>query len=363
MHSCGWLDKKKAKGVNDRIIMTGLDIKQVSQILPPQGVSLRSYGVNHGYTITISGFNELDESESNDDGYIIQPYKAGLKNGSKDFVTQYGLPPAALNSRRKSQDLQIYKNILIHSNVAYKGYNPNKELESNNARKFTEIIAPLLFTEIYDTGNIISTRFNTGSKRGTGYMHELPTKEEVGNIGVDYVYWNKPKELIDKLRILWSSTSAGHINHGYWIFEIMPAAITAIFPIVLFPLMGILNTNRTSMSYMTATNMMSIGGLIIAIAIEHCRLHTRVALYVIKLIGCSPRRLNFGLCAVTMFVSMWIPNTAATAMMIPIIQATLQSLQSQGIVKMFEEPPPADSEVVEELKPDDETEIEVQEAH
>ncbi|KAJ3652039.1 hypothetical protein Zmor_018040 [Zophobas morio] len=134
---------------------------------------------------------------------------------------------------------------------------------------------------------------------------------------------------------------------GYWVFEALPLPVTSLIPMVLFPLMGILDSDKTSLCYLKETNMMFVGGLVIAIAVEYCNLHTRVALYVIQLVGCSPRRLNFGLVTVTMFVSMWISNTAATAMMIPIIEATLKELETQGIGEMYESIPVDDNDKIE----------------
>lgn len=57
--------------------------------------------------------------------------------------------------------------------------------------------------------------------------------------------------------------------------------------------------------------------------------------YIITIFRHISKRLNFGLISVTMFVSMWISNTAAVAMMIPIMQAVLEELESVHAMKMF----------------------------
>lgn len=125
----------------------------------------------------------------------------------------------------------------------------------------------------------------------------------------------KPEGLSDEARAILASTAWVSI---WWITEAIPIAVTALMPIVLFPLSGGLDLSTTTASFGHKYIFLYIGGFIIAIAIEKWNLHKRIALNIINFIGSDIKKIILGFMIATAFLSMWISNTATAVMMLPI---------------------------------------------
>ena len=104
----------------------------------------------------------------------------------------------------------------------------------------------------------------------------------------------------------------------WWMTEAIPLAATALLPLVIFPLAGVGTIKEVGAPYASATIFLFMGGFLIALSLQRWNLHRRLALYVVKLIGTSPRRLILGFMLATGFLSMWVSNTATAVVMLPI---------------------------------------------
>ncbi len=115
----------------------------------------------------------------------------------------------------------------------------------------------------------------------------------------------------------------------WWMTEAVPLPITSLLPLILFPLGGILKLEAAAPSYANKYIFLFMGGFMIARAVEKWNLHRRIALLTVSVVGTQPTRLVAGFMLATAGLSMWISNTAATVMMLPIGLSLVTLLSEQ----------------------------------
>lgn len=108
---------------------------------------------------------------------------------------------------------------------------------------------------------------------------------------------------------------------SWWVSECIPIYATAFVPIALFPLLGILDASTTTENYGHNYVLMLLGGFFLAKSIELSGLHKRIALFIIKNLGTSRRRIILSFMIATALLSFWIANVAVTLLMLPIALA------------------------------------------
>ena len=118
----------------------------------------------------------------------------------------------------------------------------------------------------------------------------------------------------------------------WWLTEALPIAVTALMPLIIFPVLGIFDFKTLAVSYAHPLIFLFMGGFIIAKAIEAWNLHRRIALLIVRAFGTRPDYLIAGFMLATAILSMWVSNTATTVMMLPIAISII------GVLNEKEEP-------------------------
>lgn len=94
-------------------------------------------------------------------------------------------------------DEQAYKDIVLKTNAHRRYYQSNKQVDGSKLDKYKKIISQF------------------ASKDGDGLLMEV-----TDNV-LDYVYWDDPNELVERLRLLLASRQAGHSGHKNEIVSII----------------------------------------------------------------------------------------------------------------------------------------------
>lgn len=112
----------------------------------------------------------------------------------------------------------------------------------------------------------------------------------------------------------------------WWITEAVSISVTALLPLVLFPIIKIMPMNEVGANYGSPIVFLFFGGFVLALALEKVNLHKRIALNIVKRTGTTPNKVILGFMIATGLLSMWISNTASTVVMLPIALSVIQLL-------------------------------------
>ena len=113
---------------------------------------------------------------------------------------------------------------------------------------------------------------------------------------------------------------------AWWITQTIPIYITALLPLVVFPLLNVLGIDETATAYADPIIFLFLGGFMLAKAVEKSKLHERFALNILKISGTKPKYVVGAFMAVTGFLSAWMSNTATTILMLPIALAVISQV-------------------------------------
>lgn len=128
----------------------------------------------------------------------------------------------------------------------------------------------------------------------------------------------------------WAVAAVGLFMVIWWMTEAVPLATTALLPVLLFPVLDVMEVRHAATSYAHPLIFLFLGGFLLARAMERWQLHRRIALHVMRLGGNSLNALIFSVMSATAFLSMWVSNTATAMMMLPIGQSIVTTVVAQS---------------------------------
>ena len=125
----------------------------------------------------------------------------------------------------------------------------------------------------------------------------------------------------------YKALALGALMLFFWVFEIIPIFVTALFPMIFGPILGLIHFDQLANSYGNQNIFLFLGGFILALGLEKWKVHDQITSRILFYIGHSPKNILLGFMLSTALLSMWISNTATTLMMLPIATSIIGRIE------------------------------------
>lgn len=179
----------------------------------------------------------------------------------------------------------------------------------------------MLYTPIQKLKSGINDKSPIGQEKWIGFL--------VGLILFAWMILSSPPDGLSEAG--WRTAAIAILMAVWWVSEVISISATALLPLVLFPVFGVSDISTTAAPYAHPMIFLFMGGFMLAIAMQKWDLHRRIALTIIAIIGSKPRSIIAGFIVSSAVMSMWVSNTAATMMLLPIGLSVIKLTESTEV--------------------------------
>ena len=106
------------------------------------------------------------------------------------------------------------------------------------------------------------------------------------------------------------------VASGFWVSEALPLAATSLLIPLLQEFLGVQPLKNAIIPFFDTTVLLLLGGFLLAVAVEKYDLDEYFAYVIVSRVKAGPRGVTLAVMLATAFLSMWISNSAATALLI-----------------------------------------------
>lgn len=126
----------------------------------------------------------------------------------------------------------------------------------------------------------------------------------------------------------WHTAATALLIAIWWVSEAIPLSVTALLPILIFPILGVSSVRDVAAPYMHPIVLLLVGGFMIALGMQRWNLHKRIALNIVARVGTKPANVVGGFMLAAALISMWVFNTTTTVMMLPIALSVVELMRN-----------------------------------
>ncbi|CAG9791452.1 unnamed protein product [Diatraea saccharalis] len=173
------------------------------------------FGIRSENKEMMIGNSKISLSSSSNASQTNKKYVLSI--GDRNYELTPGLRELLMRNKPNlnvinEKDKITYKDILHYTNAHKRNFDPDGQIKGDKGLKYRQIIKPL-----FSQPTKVENKYLSTAKSGGGYK----PKYKVYKRNTDYIFWDDPNELIERLKLIIASKNAGNTNHDNEILSII----------------------------------------------------------------------------------------------------------------------------------------------